>query len=177
LSVLNFFEQELRKLADAGIEPDSVTFAGRACYVDLGGQNRAKLQFITTGYADHYSTLAVDILNRTDGKVDSLLFRFEDIWGKKPTQNPNFRDGIMPHIWTSGQKSEWYVYKPTPADFERLAEAVSNYLSVFVERDVEREPEKSAFDKALSRGKEKSEAYKAQKAGEPNKTNKKQEEL
>jgi hypothetical protein len=37
--------------------------------------------------------------------------------------------------------------------------------------------EKSAFDKALSRGKEKSEAYKAQKSGEPIKTNTKKEAL
>jgi len=169
LSVLNFFEQELRKLVDAGLDLDDVKFAGRACYGDLGGQNRAKLQFVTTGYADNYSTLAVDILNRTDGKVDSLMFRFADIWGKKSVDNPNFRDGVIPHIWTDGLKSEWYVYKPTPRDFEILADAVNNYLSVFVERDAGREQQKSPFDKALSRGKEKSETYKTQKAQEATK--------
>jgi hypothetical protein len=175
LSVLNFFEQELRKLVDASIDLDNVKFAGRACYGDLGGQNRAKMQFITTGIADHYSTLAVDILNRTDGKVDSLLFRFEDVWGKKPTSNPNFRDGVIPHIWTDGLKSDWYVYKPTPADFEQLANAVSNYLSVFMERETGREQEKSAFDMALNRGKEKSEAHKAHKGQEPTNPKNKQE--
>jgi hypothetical protein len=39
------------------------------------------------------------------------------------------------------------------------------------------EAEQSAFDKALSRGKEKSEAYKSQKSAEPNKTNTKREEI
>jgi hypothetical protein len=151
-----------------------VTFAGRACYGDLGGQNRAKLQFVTTGYADNYSTLEVNILNRTDGKVDSLLFRFEDIWGRKLTDNPNFShsDGVSPHIWTQGLKSDWVVYKPTPRDFELLAESVNNYLSVFVEHDIDREREKSPFDKALSRGKEKSEAYKTQKSDKTNTKNK-----
>ena len=173
---MNFFEQELRKLVDAGIDLDNVKFAGRACYGNLGGQNRAKMQFVTTGIADRYSTLAVDILNRTDGKVDSLFFRFEDIWGKKQVSNPNFKDGFMPHIWTSGLKSEWPVYKPTPADFEQLADAVNNYLSVFVERDTDRKHEKSAFDKAMSRGKEKSDAYKTQKPQKPDKTNKKDKE-
>lgn len=173
MTALNFFEQELRKLYDAGIELGSVTFAGRACYGDLGGENRAKMQFVTAGCADHYPTLAVDILNRADGKVDSLRFRFEDIWGKKAVTNPNFREGVMPHIWTSGRKSEWYIYKPTPRDFEILAEAVNNYLSVFVDREADREQDRSAFGKALSRGKEKSEAYKAR---EPDKTNKKDKE-
>jgi hypothetical protein len=167
---LNFFEQELRKLVDIGIDLDDVKFAGRACFGDLGGQNRAKMQFVTTGHADHYSALSVDILNRTDGKVDSLLFRFADIWGKKPVNNPNFRDGVIPHIWVDGLKSEWYVYKPTPADFEKLAGAVNDYLSVFQERGVDREQQKSTFDKAMSRGKEKSETYKAQKAQKPTKT-------
>lgn len=171
---MNFFEQELRKLVDAGVDDDSPTFVGRACYIDLGGENRAKIQFITTGYANHYSALSVNILNRTDGKVDSLWFRFEDVWGKQVTNNPNFSDGIVPHIWTSGLKSEWYIYKPTPRDFEKLAELVNDYLSVFAEQYVEREPELSAFDKALSRGKEKSEAYKSQNH---NKTNTKKEEI
>jgi len=174
---LNFFEQELRKLVDAGLNLDDVKFAGRACYGDLGGQNRAKLQFVTTGYADNYSALAVDILNRTDGKVDSALFRFWDVWGEKPTNNPNFNDRTIPHIWTSDRKSEWYIYKPTPRDFEILADAVNSYLSVFVERDADRKQEKSAFDKAMNRGREKSEAYKSQKPRKPDKTNKKNKEV
>ena len=175
MSVLNFFEQELRKLVDAGIDLDDVKFAGRACYGDLGGENRAKLQFITTGHADHYSTLSVDVLNRTDGKVDSLMFKFADIWGKKSVSNPNFKEGVVPHIWTDGLKSDWYVYKPTPADFEKLAEAVNTYLSVFKERNVDREQQKSPFDKAITRGKEKSETYKAQKAPGTNKSKTKKE--
>ncbi|GHU36119.1 hypothetical protein FACS1894105_05950 [Clostridia bacterium] len=140
---MNFFEQELRKLIDVGVDLDNVKFAGRACYGDLGGENRAKLQFVTTGIADHYSTLAVDILNRTDGKVDSLFFHFKDIWGNRLTSNPNFRDGIVPHIWTSGNKNEWSVYKPTPRDFEQLAEAVNGYLSVFMECEAVHDKEQS----------------------------------
>jgi hypothetical protein len=136
---LNFFEQELRKLIDAGVDLDNVKFAGRACYGDLGGRNRAKLQYVTTGTADNYTALAVDILNRTDGRVDSLMFRFKDIWGRKLTDSPDFSGGISPHIWTSGNKSEWAVYKPMPRDFEQLAKAVNGYLSVFAERSAEQE--------------------------------------
>jgi hypothetical protein len=28
---------------------------------------------------------------------------------------------------------EWYAYQPTPADFEKLTDAVDNYLEVFRE--------------------------------------------
>jgi hypothetical protein len=173
---LNFFEQELRKLVDASIELDNVKFAGRACYGDLGGQNRAKLEFTTGIDADEYTRLSVDILNPTDGKVDSLLFRFSDIWGKKEVNHPNFRQGVMPNIWTRGQKSEWYVYKPTPRDYEILAEAVNNYLSVFKERESDREQDKSAFGKALNRGKEKSAAYKTRSPAKTGKTKSKNKE-
>lgn len=54
---INFFEQELRKLADVCGGLSNPVFAGRACYGDLGGDNRVKLQFVTTGYADHYEAL------------------------------------------------------------------------------------------------------------------------
>ncbi|MDR1663647.1 MAG: hypothetical protein LBR83_01815 [Clostridiales bacterium] len=154
----------------------NVKFAGRACFGDLGGQNRAKLQFTTISHADQYSALAVDILNRTDGKVDSLLFHFKDIWGSKPVSNPNFKDGVKPYIWTSGVKNDWYVYKPSPRDFEVLADSVNNYLSVFVDRDTVREQDRSAFNNALNRGKQKSGAYKTQNPKNHGKTNKKDKE-
>ncbi len=53
---------------------------------------------------------------------------------------------------------------------------MNDYLSVFKERDTVREHEQSAFDKALSRGKEKSEAYKAQTPAKQDKTHKKKKE-
>jgi hypothetical protein len=82
----------------------------------------------------------------------------------------------MPHIWTSGLKSDWAVYKPTPRDFEILAESVNDYLSVFMDRETDREQDRSAFDKALSRGKEKSDSYKAANPRKHDKTNNKNKE-
>ena len=114
-------------------------FAGRACYLDLGGDNRAKLLFITMGHADHYEALKVTVLNRMDGEMDALVFRFGDIWGAKPVHNPNFPSGVKPHIWSDGGSHDWYVYRPTDADFRQLAAAVSGYLSVFSDRSQQRE--------------------------------------
>ena len=107
----------------------------------LGGDNRVKLQFVTLGHADHYAALKATILNRSEGEVDTLLFRFEDIWGKKQVSNPNFREGVIPHIWTSDSKSDWYIYRPTDADTKKLAAEVGAYLEVFTDRS--RVPEKA----------------------------------
>ena len=133
---MNYFEQELRRLAKACDGINNPTFAGRVCYGDLGGDNRVKLQFVTMGYADHYEALKATVLKRTEGEVDTLVFRFQDIWGKKQVSNPNFREGVIPHIWTSGDTSKWYVYKPTDSDMKILAEEVSAYLAVFADRAI-----------------------------------------
>ena len=130
----NFFEQELRKLFEDGEIIQSPHFAGRACLGMLGTDLRVKAQFVTTGVADHYDALKLSILNRSDGLIDTLTLKLRDVWGKKPVpQNPNFRDGIVPHIWVDGGKPEWYAYQPTPADMERLCQAVEQYLEPFRE--------------------------------------------
>ncbi len=133
---MNIFEQELRRLAKACAGIANPVFAGRACFGDLGGDNRVKLQFITMGYADHYSALKANILNRAEGEVDSLIFRFRDTWGKK--YNHGYQDGI-PYIWTYQGKSEWYSYHPTDVDIRQLAAEVNGYLDVFTIRAPVRE--------------------------------------
>ncbi len=132
---MTIFEQELSRIAKAaGISKP--VFAGRACYGDLGGNNRVKLQFVTLAHADHYEALKATILNRTEGDVDYVLIRFADIWGKKPVTNPNFRDGVIPHIWKSGDKHDWYVYRPNDADIRQLAAEIGGYIDVFKDRSV-----------------------------------------
>ena len=138
---MNIFEQELRRLAAACGGISNPVFAGRACYGDLGGDNRVKLQFVELGTMDRYEALKATVLNRAEGEVDTLLFRFADIWGKKQVSNPNFRDGVIPYIWTYNGKSEWYVYRPTDADFKQLGKTVGGYLGVFTVHD--RVPEKA----------------------------------
>jgi len=134
---VNFFEKELRRIADLCGEIKNPVFAGRACYGDIGGDNRVKLQFVTTDIANHYAVLKATILNRKDGEVDNLLFRFADLWGKKKVNNPNFKDGLTPHIWDDCGKIDWYVYRPTNSDIKRLADDVSAYVGVFVDRSAE----------------------------------------
>jgi len=135
---MNYFEQELRRVADACDGIINPTFAGRVCFGDLGGDNRVKLQFVTQGTMDCYEALKATILNRVDGEIDSLLFRFRDTWGKK--YDHGYKDGV-PYIWTYQGKSEWYVYHPTDADIKQLAAEIGGYLAVFTDRSLT--PEKA----------------------------------
>lgn len=143
---MNYFEQELRRLAKACGEIQNPTFAGRACYGDLGGDNRVKLQFVTQGTHEQYEAVEATVLNRLDGKVDSLLFRFKDVWGKKQDYD---RCWGVPHIWTYNNKTEWYGYRPTDADFKQLAAGVGAYLGVFISHD--RAPEKTQQESVVEK--------------------------
>lgn len=119
---MTFFERELRKIVED--QYPSATFVGRACYVRLSELNRAKLQFATCGVADQYEALQISILNRNEGQVDALRLRFADIWGRQK--------GL--YAWTDRGETEWYSYRPTGEDYQKLTEAVSDYMEVFQEQ-------------------------------------------
>ena len=65
---MNYFESELRKLFEDRY-PDA-TFVGRHCYVPLSDETRANICFKTSGYADHYDTLSVKVVDRKQGTID-----------------------------------------------------------------------------------------------------------
>ncbi len=137
---MNFFEQELRKLFDDGRVILNPTYTGRTCYGELCKDLRVRADFVTIGYADHYEALKLSIINRTEGVIDTALLRFRDIWGIKPVpHNPNFRNGVSPHIWKASSSMDWYAYHPTAADYAELRNGVNAYLEVFRPRENELE--------------------------------------
>ena len=121
---MTFFEQELRKIVGA-IYPDA-RYIGRAAYVDIGGENRAKFEFVTLGYADHYEAIKASVLNRSDGVTDSVLLRFADLFSPKKLPMSH-----GPHAWTNCGKTEWYGFQPSAADYDNLIAAVSDYTELF----------------------------------------------
>ena len=135
----NFFEQELGRVFGDGQVIRNPTYSGRSCFGTLGKDLRVRAQFITTGYADHYDSLKITVLNRTDGPVDTLVLKLKDLLGKKSVPgNPNFREGVSPHIWDNYGKQEWYAYHPTAADYDTIRQAAKQYLDVFRDRQQER---------------------------------------
>jgi len=135
----NFFERELGRVFGDGQVIRNPTYSGRSCFGTLGKDLRVRARFITTGYADHYDSLKITVLNRTDGPVDTLVLKLKDLLGKKSVPgNPNFREGVSPHIWDNYGKQEWYAYHPTAADYEVIRQAAKQYLDVFRDRQQER---------------------------------------
>lgn len=134
---MNFFDRELKRLLENKTDISDVKFVGRVCYGRISDKLRVRIEFVTIGIAEHYEALKATIINRNDGSVDVLTLRFSDILGKKPVVNPNFKDGICPYIWRYGEKTEWYIYTPTEADFRTIREALNNYIDVFREQTQE----------------------------------------
>ena len=144
---MTFFESELRKIIGEEYSP---IFVDRACYIQLSEQNRAKIEFIDRNSDNHYDAihyydgLQMSTINLTYGKIDTLRLSFLDVLGNYKVNNPNFPNGVSPHLRTYNGKTDWYVCKPTQNDYLKLREYVLNFLNVF------RTPEKTYDDKAIT---------------------------
>jgi hypothetical protein len=128
-----FFEEELQKMFGKGSPVRGARFTGRACVGRLGETTNVKLRFVTQGTADHYGGLEATVFNRNEGKIDSNVFLFEDILGKKPGKSACHANGIPPHVWVCNGKIEWYACKPAAADYAAIAAAVNGYLETFLD--------------------------------------------
>lgn len=152
---MTVYEQELRKLFEHSNLVDQPQFSGRVCVGDLGKDLRVRAEFLSTHISSQYDAIRLTVLNRTEGVVDRTLLRFQDVWGKKQVpNNPNFRSGVIPHLWDDYGKVEWYAYHPTAADYAALRDAVGQYLSTFRERtpELERSGSKLVYICAPLRG-------------------------
>lgn len=128
---MNFFEKELRNILDSNYYTADVRVVGRAYYASIGKNLRLKAEFVTMGTADHYEGIKVTVINRNDGPVDSLTLRFADVLGRKTTPKVSHDNSL--YAWTYNGKTEWYAYEPTPRDYERLSDALNDYIEVFCE--------------------------------------------
>ena len=126
------FQNELEKIFGNDAVFDDTRYVGRACIGSLAPDIRAKAEFITEGVADQYGAIRIKIINRHEGEIDAQTVKFKDIWGKKPIpNNPNFKDGLVPHMWVCRGELEWYAYHPTKEDFDILREEISEYTEMF----------------------------------------------
>ena len=97
----------------------------------LGEENRAKIQFVTGIVSNQYNALQMTILNRSEGTVDTLRVSLTDLLGKQAAKNPDFRNGVEPHIWDDNGNVSWYVYQPSSRDYQTLTNEISEYLGLF----------------------------------------------
>ena len=128
---MNFFEQELRKLF-ADLFPNA-TYVGRNCYIPLGNKIRACVSFQINGYADHYDTLFVKVIDRENGTIDSVKIRLKELLGTKKSTSRYLADGVSPHIWVNGNRFSWYGFTPDDEDYSVMRKAVADYVALFEE--------------------------------------------
>ncbi len=130
---MTFFEKELNRCTE---QFDTKKFIGNAMYIPLGENNRLKVEFKTLGTHEHYEGIQLTSLDKTSGKIDSTIIKFEELWGKCAVpNNSNFKGGIVPHVWKSSGKYEWYAYKPNDYDMDLLADQIEDYASMFSEQE------------------------------------------
>lgn len=134
---MNFYEQELKKIMENSEVLKNQQYVGRKCYGVVDSDIRGCVEFVTLGVSNQYAGIRASLINRKEGQIDSVLIKFSDLFGKKKVQNPNFKDGIVPHIWEKDGKPEWYVYQASEKDYKQLMGAVENYLGVFQEEVME----------------------------------------
>lgn len=99
---MNTFEKELRKLFQHDTLLTEPRFVGRSCYGKISNDIRMRAEFYNTKIAGHYDSLKIILLNRNEGVIDTALIRFDDLFGKQKVSNPNFKDGVFPHLWVDG---------------------------------------------------------------------------
>ena len=124
---MNFFEKELRDLFGSSTTLRDAHYCGRTCLAKLDEDLRVKMQFTTTGYADHYDAIKLAVINRTDGVVDQQLFRFSDIIDQQ--HSPGMMS-VTPQIWDNNGKPEWY--RPISQEQRsQIANTILDYVGMY----------------------------------------------
>ena len=126
---MNYFEQELRKIVEHCEYIRNPKCVGRACVGRLDDDIVVKMEFESTMIRDKYNALRVTLMNRSEGKIDTQLIRFNELWGVKHIRG----NDIEPHIWKYNDEVSWYCYTPTAAELKALSQLVDDYLECFAE--------------------------------------------
>ena len=134
----SLFLQELQDLFGDGTIVHKPIFIGRTCFGTLGGDLLVRIEFEAPAVLRNYDSLSVKVIHRLSGLVDHIVLPIVDLIGRKMIpDNPNFPDGVAPHIWIYNGTVEWYGYKPNAADRAAIRSTVAQYLNIYREPSLE----------------------------------------
>ena len=123
------FEHEMRMFfGDSELLSTETLFTGKTMISKIGENLRAKVEFISTHVSSEYDALKLSIINREQGVIDNKTFNFADIIGKK--------NGRTPHVWDSGDKAGWHLYRPTANEFEKIQGEVEKYIEMYADQEL-----------------------------------------
>lgn len=120
--------EELKKMFEGRITMQDMHYVGKACYGKLEENLRGKIE-LGQGFLDSgYTRLTVSVLERTNGLVDQMKFLISDVTGfKKETDGERMAGPEL----NSYEDSIWWNCEIEEADYQKIAEAVNGYLSLF----------------------------------------------
>lgn len=129
-------EQNMRSIFEGRINNlKNIMYTGETVMGSLPNSGKiVKIRLNDARTRGHYESVVVVVIdNASKERADYQEFRFYDTWGKLQTTNPNFRDGVMPHIWDEGYGREvgWYVVKPNAQQVNALVDKINCYISYF----------------------------------------------
>lgn len=138
---MNFFEQELRKVCALSEYIEHPKFVGRACVFRLSGDLVGKLEFIPQKISNHFDTLRLSVISRSEGQIDSQVINLTELLGKKQ----HYDSIVEPHIWSDNGRPRWFGFTSNGHDYTAMAESADNYLSCFSDQE-----QTESEDEALS---------------------------
>lgn len=125
---MNFFEQEMRTMFEDADMLHDAKFCGKAVLAKLDDELRLKLRFVAQ-QGNHYSGIEASIINRTDGAVDTQVFRFGDIIGMRKDYCGNI---VHPYIWDYQEKPYWY-FPVSSVEKMQIADTILEYAAMYQE--------------------------------------------
>ena len=51
--------------------------------------------------------------------------------------NPNFRNGVVPHIWNYRGEYEWYAFHPNETDYAQIRKEAEKFIGAYRERETD----------------------------------------
>ena len=73
---MNAFEMELKKILSQSKEAAHTTYVGRAAYIQVAPELRAKLEFVSLNIANQYNALKLTVLNRIELALWTSICRY-----------------------------------------------------------------------------------------------------
>jgi hypothetical protein len=124
---MTFFEQEMRSFLKADTVLHRKIFYDKMVIGTLSPTIVVKISFHNFGYADHYSGLLVQIINKTHGVIDTQSFHFGHILSHQV-------DGVKksPHLWENNGKVAWSNSGITDKERNTVMELIQKYMSLYV---------------------------------------------
>lgn len=122
------FAQEFKKITKHSSELLDESIIGTTCYGKLAGDRHiVKIEFYDQYVRNEFDSLTVKVLHKLHGVVDTLTLHIPSVLGLNTSNG---------HVYIyknkSNQKYFWNSSVLKDADYEKLAEQLDAYLSLFV---------------------------------------------